>query len=220
MGTYRTLIASLPRLPRDFDQGGPIPITAATLRHRLTMLEQEDRQTVQQLSDFFRWDRQPRDRSDAEIRATHRRLVAEIRHPLVARLVRHRFEMRTLVAAVRCQRSGLPLPELPELPLSVWIQRHYEQPYFRLQARFGWLSRFCQALDDGQPQFAEQHLFAELWNHWSRLEERYYFSFESVVLYLARWEILHRRASQDEQRGQDRFDRLVEDILHAGGWSG
>lgn len=217
MDSYTTLIASLPQLPRDFDFEGPIPINAATLRHRLSMLGHEDRRNVQQLSDFFRWDRQPRDRTDVEIRATHRRLVSEIRHPLLAHLVHHRFEMRTLVAALRCQRAGLPIPELPELPLSVWIQRHWEQPCFRLQARFEWLARFCDALDAQDPQQAQQVLFTVLWNHWSRLDEQYSFCFESVVLYLARWEILHRRASQDEQRGRLRFDDLVDDILQAGG---
>ncbi|WP_182866829.1 DUF2764 family protein [Stieleria mannarensis] len=212
MESYYTLIASLPPLPRDFDDG-PIPITAATLWHRLSMLGQRDREIIQQVSDFFRWDRQPRDRSDAEIRDTHRRLVSEIRHPLVARLVNHRIEMRTVVAALRCQRDGLPQPEFPELPLSVWIRRHWDEPCFRLNHRFDWLSRFCQALDDDQPKRAQWHLFTELWNLWCRLDDHYNFTFESVVLYLARWEILHRWASQDEQRGRQRFNDLVEDIL-------
>ncbi|WP_372895525.1 hypothetical protein [Stieleria sp.] len=216
MQSYYTLMASLPQLPREFDDG-PIPISAATLRHRVSMLDHHDRQTVQQVSDFFRWDRQPRDRSDAEIRATHRRLVAEIRHPLVALLVHHRFEMRMLVAALRCQRGGLPPPEFPELPLAVWIQRHWDEPCFRLNDRFRWLPRFCQAIEDHQPRRAQWHLFTELWNHWSRWNDQYTFSFESVVLYLARWEILHRWASQNEQCGRQRFNDLVDDILQTGG---
>ena len=150
MQSYYTLIASLPKLPREFDDG-PIPISAATLRHRVSMLDHHDRQIVQQVSDFFRWDRQPRDRSDAEIRATHRRLVAEIRHPLVAHVVHHRFEMRMLVAALRCQRGGLPQPEFPDLPLAVWIQRHWDEPCFGLNDRFRWLPRFCQAIEDHKP---------------------------------------------------------------------
>jgi hypothetical protein len=214
MDSYYTLISSLPRLPRDFEDGD-VPITAAALRRRLSMLDHEDRRVVQQLSDFFRWDRQPPDRTDAEIRATHQRLIAEIGNPLVARLVNHRIEMRTLVAAVRCQRDNLPPPELPELPLSVWIHRHWDQPGFRLSTRFDWLPSFCQALDDDQPQQAQRHLFAELWKVWSRLDQRYHFSFESVVLYLARWEILHRWASQDATRGQQRFNDLVDEILRS-----
>ncbi len=215
---YYTLIASLPPLPRQFDDG-PIPITASKLKRRVPMLVHEDQQVVYQLRDFFRWDRQPWDRSDAEVRATHRRLTAAIRNPLVAHVVHHRFEMRTLVAAVRCQRGGFPPLELPELPLSGWIRRNWDQPRFRLDARFRWLTPFCQALDEKQPELANWHLFTELWSHWSRLDESYYFTFESFVLYLARWEILHRWASQNAARGQQRFDDLVVDILQSSGAS-
>ena len=105
MTIYYTLVASLPPLPDSFD-AGPSPITASTLRHRLSMLGDDDRQVVDQLSDFFRWDRQPIERSDAEVIATHRHLTREIDNPLVLSLIEHRFEMRTLVAAVRCQRVG------------------------------------------------------------------------------------------------------------------
>ncbi len=212
MKSYYTLVASLPPLPSHFDDG-PIPITAATLRHRLSMLDHDHQRVVEQLADFFRWDRQPHDRADADVRATHRRLSAEIRNPLVASLVRHRFEMRTLISAVRCQRAGLVAPELPELPLTVTILRHWDQPYFRLSDRFHWLIPFCQALDNHQPQQAQRLLFTELWSHWSRWDEHYYFSLESVVLYVARWEILHRWASQDAALGQQRFDNLVDNIL-------
>lgn len=214
MDSYYTLISALPRLPRDFESA-EVPITAATLRKRLSMLNPDERSVIQQLSDFFRWDRQPPDRTDAEIRATHQRLVTEIKNPLVARLVNHRIEMRTLVAAVRCQRAGLPVPILPELPLSVWIYRHWDQPNFRLSTRFEWLPRFCQALDEHQPQQAKRHLFTELWKLWSRLDQQYHFSFESVVLYLARWEILSRWASQDASRGEQRFNDLVDEILRS-----
>lgn len=218
MKSYYTLIASLPAMPRQFDDG-PIPITASSLGHRISMLDNDDQQIVRQLSDFFLWDRQPRDRSDSDVKAMHQRLTAQIHNPLVAHLVNHRLMMRTLIAAVRCQRNGDPPPDLPELPLSVWIQRHWDQPRFRLDARFDWLPRFCDALDAEQPEQAQWHLFAELWNHWSRLNEQYYFTFESFVLYLARWEVLHRWASQDAAAGKQRFDALVDDILQSSGAS-
>ena len=216
MTSYYTPVASLPPLPRQFD-AGPIPVTAASLRRRVTMLDIEHQQVVRQLGDFFRWDRQPQERSDAEVRVTYRRLTAAIRNPLVTHIVHHRFEMRTLVAAIRHQRGGLPPPDLPELPLSIDIRRNWDQPRFRLDARFSWLPPFCQALDENRPKRAKWHLFSELWNHWSRLDEAYYFTFESFVLYLARWEILRRWVSQDATRGQQRFGDLVDNILQSGG---
>ena len=219
MKSYYTLIASLPPLPRQFDDG-PIPITASTLKHRVSMLDHEDQQVVYQLRDFFRWDRQPRDRSDAEVRATS--------PPFDRRNSQPAGRSIWSIIALRCGRwlrpSGANVvdfrrPSLPELPLSVWIRRNWDQPRFRLDARFRWLPRFCQALDEEQPELAKWHLFTELWSHWSRLDESYHFTFESFVLYLARWEILHRWASQDASRGQQRFDDLVVDILQSSGAS-
>jgi hypothetical protein len=212
MTIYYTLVASLPTQPQSFD-AGPIPITASTLRQRLSMLREEDRRVIDQLSDFFHWDRQPIERKDAEVIETHTRLNREIENPLVLRLISRRFEMRTLVAALRCQRAGAPRPELPALPVSTWIRQHWDQAGFRPSSRYPWIGRFCQALDDNQPQQAQRVLFEDLWNAWSRLDQQYHFTFESIVLYLARWEILHRWASQNADTGRQRFDALVEGIL-------
>ncbi|KAA1261985.1 hypothetical protein LF1_45460 [Rubripirellula obstinata] len=212
MTTYYTLVASLPPLPRSFD-AGPIPITASTLRHRLSMLTDADRFVTDQLADFFRWDRQPIERSDGDVIARHQQLKRQIRNPLVLRLVEHRFEVRTLVAALRCQRDGAPRPELPALPVSTWIRRHWDKAGFGSSSRYPWVAVFCQALDEKQPKHAQYELFSELWQVWSRLDQQYHFTFESVVLYLARWEILFRWSSQNTELGQQRFDDLVEDIL-------
>ncbi len=212
MTMYYTLVASLPALPRSFD-AGPSPITASTLHNRLSILTDDDRRIVGQLSYFFRWDRQPIGRTDAEVIAMHRRLNHEIGNPLVRRLVEHRFEMRTLVAAVRCQREGKSLPELPELPVSALIRRHWNQPGFRMSSRYQWLVGFCQAVDDNRAQQAQRHLFDELWSLWSRLDQQYHFTFESIILYVARWEILQRWASQNAELGEQRFDALVDRIL-------
>lgn len=213
MKSYYMFVASLPPLPNRFD-AGPIPITSRTLHDRLSLLDEDDRQAIVQLSDFFRWDRQPLHRTDAEVLAKHRELNAEIRNPLVRQLVRHRFEMRALVAAIRCRRSDLPPPEMADLPLAESIQRYWDQPFFRLNTRFPWLVRFCKALDDEQPQQAQYQLFDELWTLWNRLNQQYHFSFESIVLYLARWELLRRWASQNADLGRQRFDDLVEGVLN------
>ncbi|TWU45099.1 hypothetical protein Q31b_02700 [Novipirellula aureliae] len=212
MKSYYMFVASLPPLPSEFD-AGPIPITASTLGDRLSLLDDQDRHVLDQLADFFRWDRQPVDRSDAEVIEKHQQLRKEVHNPLVRKLIHHRFQMRTLVAAVRCQRDGLPMPMLPDMSVSKSIRRYWNQPYFQLITRVPWLEKFCRALDDAQPQLAQRHLFDELWRLWSRLNQRYHFSFESIVLYLARWEILHRWSSQNADRGRERFDHLVDEIL-------
>jgi len=212
MKSHYMFVASLPPLPSHFGTG-PIPITAQTLHHRLQLLDDEDRATVEQLADFFRWDRQPLDRTDAEVLAKHRQLNTEIRNPMIRRVILHRFEMRTLVAAIRCRRDGISPPEMPDLPVAESIRRYWDHPFFRLDSRYSWLVPFCKALDDGCPQQAQYELFNELWGLWSRLNQETHFSLESIVLYLARWEILRRWASQNADVGRQRFDDLVDGVL-------
>ncbi len=125
--------------------------------------------------------------------------------------------MRTLVAALRCQRDGATRPELPALAVSTWIRQNWDQPGFRSSLRYPWIVGFSQAIDDDQPQQAQRELFAELWKLWSRLDQQFHFTFESIVLYLARWEIVHRWASQNTELGKQRFDDLVEGILAESG---
>jgi len=212
MKSYYMLMASLPPLPSDFD-AAPNPITAPTLRNRLLLLDDHDSHVVDQLANFFRWDRQPVDRSEAEVIQKHRQLRKEVHNSLVRKLIHDRFKMRTLVAAVRCQRDGLPMPMLPDMSVSDSIRRHWNQPFFQLSTREPWLEKFCQALDERQPRLAQRYLFEARWQRWTRLSQQYHFSFESVVLYLARWEILHRWSSQDADLGRQRFDHLVDEIL-------
>ena len=209
---YYMLIASLPALPTRFD-GGVNPITRSTLSRRLQTLDEDDDRTIVQLADFFRWDRQPIDRSDGEVMTTFRKISSAIGNPLVRRVVNHRFEMRCLVAATRCKRDDLACPELPDLPVSPIIKRQWDQPHFGLASQYPWLVRFTDALDKQQPREAQHVLFDELWSVWSRLNQRYHFAFESIVLYLARWEILDRWASQNEAIGRERFDGLVDRVI-------
>jgi hypothetical protein len=212
MTIYYTLIASLPALPKSFD-AGPSPITASTLKRRLSILTDEHREVVDRLASFFRWDRQPVQRTEAEVIEMHQRLNRQLSNTLARTLLEHRFEMRTLVAAVRCQRDGRACPALPQLPVSETIRRHWNQPGFQLSRRYHWLNAFCQAMDNNEPIQAQRVLFSELWDYWSRLSQQYHFCFETLILYLARWEILHRWASQNAEVGKDRFSAVLERVL-------
>ena len=59
----------------------------------------------------------------------------------------------------------------------------------------------------------ERTLLGVTWNHWAKLAERYFFSFEAVLLYLARWEIVSRWTSRDAALGRQRFHQLVTESL-------
>jgi hypothetical protein len=60
----------------------------------------------------------------------------------------------------------------------------------------------------------ERILLNVAWTQWMKLSEQYFFSFETVLLYLARWEIIHRWTSHDVVLGRQRFGQLVTESLN------
>ncbi len=60
---------------------------------------------------------------------------------------------------------------------------------------------------------AERLLSSVAWTRWCRTAACHTFSFEAVILYLARWEIIDRWTSRDASRGRLRFEQLVSETL-------
>lgn len=51
------------------------------------------------------------------------------------------------------------------------------------------------------------------WNRWVKLADEFHFSFETVLLYLARWEIVDRWTRLNESLGHQRFETLLAETL-------
>ncbi|MEZ6130249.1 MAG: DUF2764 family protein [Planctomycetaceae bacterium] len=208
---YYTLLASLPHLPVHFDVERP-PISRSDLTRRLEMLGEDDRHVIRQLTQFFVWDRQPLERTDDEVCQTYLNLNRDIRNSLALKLMDHRIDMRTIVAAIRRKRSGSD-PPTGVRKLTDEIRRNWNQPGFSLIARYPWIEPFSQAFDQGHPRQAQRVLFQDLWTTWKRLADMRFFCFESVILYLARWEILDRWTSQNHSEGERRFHALLTETM-------
>jgi len=208
---YYSLIASLPALPTHFDVER-IPITRTRLVERLKLLEPEDARTLDQLLDFLSWDRHPLERTDEEFDEHYDRLVPTIRSRLVQDVIDDRMDVRTIVSSLRRRRAGMPPP--PGVGRLVdHIERHWDRPEFNLGIRFPWIARLAQLMDAGEALQAQRLLFEVTWRHWSRLAEKYHFSFEAVILYLARWSIIERWTSRDASIGRARFEQLITETL-------
>ncbi|NNJ28049.1 DUF2764 family protein [Alienimonas chondri] len=210
MTDFYTLIASLPALPSHFDVERP-PISRRQLAERLGQLSPEDAATVRQLADFFDWDRQPLDRTDAQIARELGRLQA-VQHPLVLRIIRHRLDVRIVVSALRRRRDGHAEP-VPIGDLGETIRRHWSDPTFGLGGRQPWIEPFARFMAAGEVVQAQRTLFDHTWRQWRRLSTEFTFSLEAVILYLARWEIIHRWTSRDAEAGRTRFDTMIQDTL-------
>jgi hypothetical protein len=205
------LIASLPNLPAHYDVDRT-PITRPRLLERLQMLHPDDAKVIDQVSAFLVWDRQPLDRTDDEVVATYDRLQDEISNPLVRELIDDRMDVRSIVAAIRHRRSGME----PSTGVGQWaehLRRNFNEPEFNLHGRYPWIRKMDRMLADGDPMGAQRLLFDIRYRNYSLMAERYTFSFEAIIVYLARWEIIERWTSQDLEAGRERFEKLITETL-------
>ena len=202
--SYYTLIASLPHLPPHYDVER-LPISRSALSARLRLLREDDQFVLRQLVDFLAWDRQPFDRTDEEVVSEYDRLQEEIRHKLVLQIIDLRINVRTLVGALRRRRdeSG---PPIGVGPLVEPIRRAWSKPHFGLERQFPWIVEFEEHLKSGEAMSAQRVLFDYTWTTWRRMAADFTFSFEAVLLYIARWSIVDRWTSCDAEVGRNRFD--------------
>jgi hypothetical protein len=210
--SYYTLIASLPHLPLHFESVDRPPITRERLLERLRLLRPDDRKVIDQVAGFLTWDRQPLDNTDEQVIRRYQRLMTTVSNSLVRQLINHRIDVRTIISALRRRRAG----DGPPPGLGQWvdhIRRNWNHPEFNLGGRYPWISEVERLIGEGQARETQRLLFGAIYRTWSQLAECYTFSFETVILYLARWEIIDRWTSQNIDRGRERFDKLITETL-------
>ena len=209
--SYHTLIASLPPLPPHFEVERDL-ISPPRLEQRLRMLEEDDAAVIDQWTSFVVWDRQPLERTDEEVIATYQKLMRDISNPTLRVIIQMRIDTRTIISAVRRKHAGLPAP----IGVGQWVQhisRNYSEPDFNLAGRFSWISEFNQLLSAGNAMGAQRLLFGTNYRQWSRMAQRFTFSFEAILLYLARWEIIDRWTSRNSEAGRARFESNLKETL-------
>jgi hypothetical protein len=120
--------------------------------------------------------------------------------------------MRAILSALRRRRLGLGPP-----PGGGWsaehIARNWPHPDFRLAARMPWITEVDNQLNGSSPFGLERTLLNLRWTYAKRLADQYQFSFEAVLLYLIRWEIVYRWTRRDAAVGQEKFERLVNEAM-------
>ena len=210
---YYTLVASLPALPPRFDVDR-CPITWPRLEMRLRMLAADDQLTLKRLVDFLAWDRQPFQRTDEEVIAHYHALLATDDHRLVRSIIDQRVDMRLIISAIRRRRLGLaPPPDLGQW--SALIRRRWNLPQFGLQARFPWIAEMERLLAAGAADQIEKLILSVQWATYTRAAQQTYFSFEAVLLYVARWAVVHRWTSQNGALGRERFESTLSKLLES-----
>ncbi len=212
---YYTLIASLPPLPR-IERGERLPINRERLEERLLMLTPEDTEIVHRAWDFLIWHRQPIERTDAEMVRFYGELTRQASHPVLAEMIEFRMSERTLLVALRRRFRGLGPPE-PGIPWGVgpWvrhIERHWDALDFKLGTVFPWIDDARRLLEAEDSKELQRLLMTVVWNHLVRLGEKDAFSFDALLAYVFRWDILNRWLSYNAEAARQRFENLLTEV--------
>ena len=210
--TYYMLISSLPALPPRFD-AGPLPITLERLKARLRMLEPEDALEISRMLEILGWSREYADQSDAVVVKHYGELMKEVTHPLVREVLARGMDVRMIVAALRRRRAGLGPPDAG---LGEWleeIRRHFHKPDLGLGQVYPWIPEFDQMLGQRDSLNLYRNILRATWTYFKERSDDYYFSFEAVVLYIARWDIIRHWQQLQPERGREVFEGLVTEVL-------
>ena len=209
---YYTLIGSLPALPRHFTDAERTPLSELQLRERLRMLEPADAEVIDEMGEFLTWERQPLEKSDEDVIRHFDQFMDSVVNRFARELIQRALTQRTIIAGLRRRRLGLD-PPLGLEPVRSQIARHWEHPDFRLGAQYPWIADIETELNGDSPLDLEMRKLELMWKNAARLAAHHFFTFEAVVLYLIRWEVIHRWVSRDAKAGLVRFERLATDAM-------
>jgi hypothetical protein len=213
---YFALMASLPYLPR-FERAQRLPINRERLDARLAWLTPGDASTVRQAEQFLEWQRQPLERTDAQMVAEYGALMQRVRQTALRRMIEFRFGLRVALGALRRRRRGTGAPA----PGEVWgagpwvrqIERNWSDPEFRLAAQCPWLPQARALLERGETFALERLLMGVVWDHLGEVGRGHYFDLDAVLVYLFRWDILDRWLRYRRDAAATRIDQLATEAL-------
>ena len=213
---YYDLVSSLPPLPY-FEKANRNPINRDRLNDRMLLLEPEDQEVIGRAAEFLAWQRQPAARTDKEMVEMYNTFIEDSQQPIFQAMVQNRMHQRTIMAALRRKRKGLPKPEKGEPwgvgPWVLSIEKNWDAPHFKLASVFPWIPEAQNLLDTQKALDLDRLLMAEEWKWLDGLAFVNEFSFEALLAYLFRWDILDLWLSYNTEAAKERFEELVAEVM-------
>jgi hypothetical protein len=207
------LVASLPPLPPRFE-AERLPITLERLSVHLRMLEPEDSEEIDRLLNILAWSRQVVEASDEAVVKRYRELSAEVTNPLVRDVIGAGMDVRMILTALRRRRLGMGAPTVGYGRWFGHIRRHFNQPDFGLGGVFPWIVSFAQLFERDDVLSLFQRMLQESWAYArKRMQDFDLFSFEAIVLYIARWDVIRHWQQLKVERGRAVFETLVTEAM-------
>jgi len=214
---YITLMSSLPHIGRIFTEHGT-GLSKFRLEERLKLLRPDDRKLLDRVIGVTAWTGVGQYRTDAEIIALARSVMAELGdQPTLRALVQSRMETRTIIAALRRRRDGAADPgDVASWGFGRWcrrIQENWSDPGFGLSHFMPWVAEADQHLRSGNHIALERLVLTQAFTQIDRLASGHDFDFEAVVIYVLRWIIVERWSLYSTAKAAERLRGLLAEAL-------
>ena len=212
---YYTLAASLPYLP-PVDSAERLPINGDTLKERLNLLNDEDRDTLNEAARFLRWQNHRLGQTDEEILQLFGEMLNLPWQSKIHAIVEFIYNHRMVMAALRFRQRGLGPEVLDKYPgkYRMHMQIHWKDANFKLDTVFAWLPSCREKLEGGQTLALEQESMHIVWSGITQIVENRDFSFAFIFAYCAKWDILQSWLEYKEEAAQKILQQLMTNITH------
>jgi hypothetical protein len=121
------------------------------------------------------------------------------------------------MAALRHRHRGRGVPEDGEPwgvgPLVPHIERHWDDPDFKLVAVYPWIPQVRTYLEHGAALDLERFIMGLVWHQFDQQIPGSPFGIEAFVAYLFKWGILQQWLAYDKNDARKRFDELVAEVV-------
>lgn len=209
---YITLMASMPALPTPFT-ARELPMSRLGLAARLRLLDDEDAKRLDRILQVMIWERIDISLAAPEIIRSVDAVMGSLNSETLRAVVRERFEVRTVLAALRRRRRGEAAPPTS----AAWgygryvdqIRRNWMRPHFGLRRTLPWLGEVRELHDVGSTLRLDQVISQVVWQGLINAQRAHEFDFDAVVLYVLRYDMIARWLGRSVEEARKRFDELV-----------
>lgn len=210
--SYYMLISSLPPLPQRFEVDR-LPVSLERLRDRLRMLKPEDAREIELMIEILKWGQQFEETDDAAVVKRYGELMQKVTNRLVEEVLIAAMDGRMVMTALRRRRRGLGPAGVGIGQWSEHIRRNFNKPDLGLGHLFPQITELDELLAAGDLLTLQRSLMGVVWAYLKKRADEFYFSFEAVVLYVARWDLIRHWQELKAERGRVIFESLVKEAL-------
>ncbi|MBD2105221.1 DUF2764 family protein [Leptolyngbya sp. FACHB-261] len=132
----------------------------------------------------------------------------------ISALFQQEVNLLLVVSALRHRQQGkTPVLPIGGLGVGGHLRRYWNQPDFNLGGRFPWLGELRELLEQGRVLELERQIDQIRWKFADSASQMNPFTFEAVVAYVGKWDILYRWSQTGEAAGLQRFNELIDQVL-------